>query len=117
MLICLIWPYLEKLRADGVADYSGGGSVAKSLLLGGEEQEKNLNLGNFGWYLKNDLQIKAWVRNSNGLNPDTISHDATQVVRGRNTAAHKAVCNQLIADNLREMLLRENGILKHLHRT
>jgi len=117
MLICLIWPYLEKLRADGVADYSGGGIVPKSLLLGGKEQDKNLNLGNFGWYLNNDLQIRAWVRNSKGLNPNDISHDAAPVIRGRDTAAHKAVCNQSIVENLRTTLFKENGILAHLHRT
>jgi hypothetical protein len=116
LLIRVIWPYLTWLLGQGKQTYDGG-SQKTFLILEGQIQSRNLILDSMSWYLKFDESLRKWITESGFTFADTIWKDAEWLSRIRNTAAHESICRRAVADEVRQRILRSDGILAHLHIT
>ena len=116
LLIRVIWPYLTRLLGQGTQTYDGG-SQKTFLILRGQIQSRNLTLGSMSWHLKFDKILRKWITESGFTFADAIWKDAEWLSRIRNTAAHESICGRAVADEVRQRILRSDGILGHLHVT
>jgi hypothetical protein len=86
----------------------------KAPLIKAREINRELTAGNIGWHLRNYPDFRDRVR-ARGFNATAISKDEGEVTRCRNRAAHKPICERAVADDLRQLILRPDGILSRLH--
>jgi hypothetical protein len=118
LMLQLGWPIVKKLADSGVETYPAGEKhgqkQGRPLIAKGQIQEKNMALGSIAWYLRfhADFRNRALAL---GFDPDAISKDAFEVIKGRDKAAHQLVCELAAADKLRSLILCSDSILGHLH--
>jgi len=109
--IRVVWPILNDLLVSGVETY---GSSQRPLIKEKRINEQALTTGTIAWYLRKDLEFSSKVR-ARGFDVEAIIDDAYVVTRSRDRAAHHPVCGRAIADDLRQRILRPDGILGRLH--
>ncbi|MGA8149581.1 MAG: hypothetical protein WB952_01290 [Terriglobales bacterium] len=104
------FPVLNKVMDSHPENYGSD----KTPLIKAREINKELTAGNIGWHLRNHPDFRERVR-AHGFDATAISIDEGAVTRCRNRAAHKPICERAIADDLRRLILRPDGILSRLH--
>jgi hypothetical protein len=109
--IRVVWPILNQLLESGTEDY---GSTERPLIKQKQINELAVTTGTVARYLRKDVQFSNKVR-ALGFNAEMIAKDAAAVTKGRDKAAHYPVCERAIADDLRRLMLRPDGILSRLH--
>lgn len=86
----------------------------KPLIKQKETNSRALTTGTIARYLRKDLDFANKVC-ALGFSPEMIAKDAYVVTQGRDTAAHKPICERAVAEDLRRLILRPDGILSRLH--
>ena len=114
LILRVVWPFVDDLRAAGVQTYDAHGRSKYPLILGGRFSERSMRLGNVARYLKEDSVMRSKV-SALGFNVGAIASDAAMVNDLRNKAAHELFCERVAADELRRRILCRDGILSRLH--
>jgi hypothetical protein len=104
------FPILSELMDSHPENYGSD----KMPLIKAKEINRELTAGNIGWHLRNYPDFRERVR-ARGFDAVAISKDEGEVTRCRNRAAHKPVCERAVADDLRRLILRPDGILSRFH--
>jgi hypothetical protein len=114
LTVRVFWPVIEAFRTSGIHTYDANGFGTRPLLLNGQVPQTTFTLGTLAWYLKNAADVRAHVSRL-GLNVDVIAADAHSVSVIRNKAAHEtAVPTSLVLD-LKDKMLKADGMIRHLH--
>ena len=112
LIVRIIGRYIMQLLESGTKTYYVDDST-RPLIDRGEP--RNLSLGNMGWHLKWDRNLRKWVESIGSLSVDAISRDAGWLTSIRNRAAHQPILERAVADEVRQQMLRSDGILARLH--
>jgi hypothetical protein len=108
-------PYLNEVRASGVADYTVNERNKEPMIKNGELVERSQNLGNYCWHLKNDEKLKEWILKTKRLQLLKIRDGANWLNQYRNRADHQLIFPRSHADEVRERVYSETGLLGPLH--
>jgi hypothetical protein len=110
----IMWPFVNELLAAGTQAYDAQGTSKEPLIRWGKVHERSMTLGSCAWYLRNDPVMRSKV-SALGFDVDAISKDVAQANALRNKPAHDFSCGRAVADNLRRLILCNDGILSRLH--
>ncbi len=108
----IIGRYSLGLLEAGTKTYFCDEGTTTPLIYGGEPQ--NLSLGEMKRYLKRDNRLREWVKHRGLSSVDAIAKDAATLVGIRNRAAHEPILERSVADEIRRLLLRSDGMLSRL---
>jgi hypothetical protein len=114
LVIRVVWPFVDELRAADTRTYDAGGKAKEPLIRYGKISERGMTLGSLAWYLNKDPTMRGNV-SGRGFDVGAISKDAEWVSGVRNKAAHDFACDRTLADELRRRILSHDGILSRLH--